>query len=100
MVKHLSAYNVGDPGSISGLGRSPGEGNGKPLQYSCLGNPMDREAWKATVLGAAKRVGHDLVTKNRNHHIKAYKVRNGVSSFHSTHPPQWKSILKVRFIYV
>ena len=61
---------------------------------------MHREAWKATVLGVAKRVGHDLVTKNRNHHIKAYKVRNGVSSFHSTHPPQWKSILKVRFIYV
>ena len=40
-----SAYNVGDPGSIPGLGRSPGEGNGNPLQYSCLENPMDREAW-------------------------------------------------------
>ena len=36
-----SAYNAGDPGSIPGLGRSPGEGNGNPLQYSCLGNPMD-----------------------------------------------------------
>ena len=36
-----SAYNVGDPGSISGLGRSPGEGNGNPLQYSCLENPID-----------------------------------------------------------
>ena len=40
-----SAYNAGDPGSIPGLGRSPGEGNGNPLQYSCLENPMDRGAW-------------------------------------------------------
>ena len=40
-----SAYSVGDPGSIPGLGRSPGEGNGNPLQYSCLENPMDQEAW-------------------------------------------------------
>ena len=40
-----SAYNAGDPGSIPGLGRSPGEGSGTPLQYSCLENPMDRGAW-------------------------------------------------------
>ena len=40
-----SASNAGDPGSIPGLGRSPGEGNGNPLQYSCLENPMDGEAW-------------------------------------------------------
>ena len=40
-----SASDAGDPGSIPGLGRSPGEGNGNPLQYSCLENPMDREAW-------------------------------------------------------
>ena len=40
-----SASNVGYLGSIPGLGRSPGEGNGNPLQYSCLENPMDREAW-------------------------------------------------------
>ena len=40
-----SAYNVGDLGSISGMGRSPGEGNGNPLQYSCLENPMDLGAW-------------------------------------------------------
>ena len=39
---------MGDPGSIPGLGRSPGEGNGSPLQYSCLENPMDRGAWQAT----------------------------------------------------
>ena len=40
-----SAYNVGDPGSTPGLGRSPGEGNGNPLQYSCPENPMDGGAW-------------------------------------------------------
>ena len=44
-----SACNAGDPGSISGLGRSPGEGNSSPLQYSCLENPTDRGAWWATV---------------------------------------------------
>ena len=49
----LSAYNVGDPGSIPGLGRSPGEGNGNPLQYSCLENPMEGGAWWATVHGVA-----------------------------------------------
>ena len=49
-----SASNVGDLGSIPGWGRSPGEGNGNPLQYSCLENPMDREAWQATVHGVAK----------------------------------------------
>ena len=49
-----SACNEGDLGSIPGSGRSPGEGNGNPLQYSCLENPMDREAWWATVHGVAK----------------------------------------------
>ena len=44
-----SACNAGDPGSISELGRSPGEENGNPLQYSCLENSMDREAWRASV---------------------------------------------------
>ena len=53
--------NEGDAGLIPGLGRSPGEGNGNLLQYSCLGNPMDRRAW-ATVNGVT-RIGHDLVTE-------------------------------------
>ena len=48
MVKNLPA-NAGDMGSISGLGRSPGKGNGNPLKYSFLENPMDRGAWRATV---------------------------------------------------
>ena len=49
-----SACNVGDLGSIPGSGRFPGEGNGNPLQYSCLENPMDGGAWWATVHGVAK----------------------------------------------
>ena len=50
----MSACNAGDLGSIPGLGRSPGEGNGNPLQYSCLENPMDKGAWWATIHGVAK----------------------------------------------
>ena len=49
-----SACNAGDPGSILGSGRSPGVGNGNPIQYSCLENPMDRGAWQATGHGVAK----------------------------------------------
>ena len=52
-VNNLPA-NSGNTGSIPGSGRSPGEGNGNPLQYSCLENPMDRGAWRATVRGVAK----------------------------------------------
>ena len=61
-VKSLCACNAGDPGSIPGSGRSPGERNGYPLQYSCLENSMDRGAWQATVHGVT-RVGHNWVTK-------------------------------------
>ena len=49
-----STCNAGDANSIPGSGGSPGEGNGNPLQYSCLGNPMDRGAWRATVHGVIK----------------------------------------------
>ena len=49
-----SSCNAGDPGSIPGSGRFSGEGNANPLQYSCLGNPMDRGAWWATVHEVAK----------------------------------------------
>ena len=55
--------NVGDMGSIPGWGRSPGGGNGNPLQYSCLENPMDRGAWCATVHGGHKRVEYNLAIK-------------------------------------
>ena len=55
----VSAWNVGDPSSIPELGRSPGEGNGNPLQYSCLENSMDGGAWWATWSLGLQRVGHD-----------------------------------------
>ena len=53
VVKNLPT-NAGETGSIPGSGRSPGEGNGNPLQYSCMGNPMDRGGWRAIVYGVAK----------------------------------------------
>ena len=65
------AYNAGDPGSIPGSERSPGEGNGNPLQYSCLENPTDKGAWWATV-HRVSRVGHNLVTNH--HHFPLWKV--------------------------
>ena len=61
-VSKESACSAGGRGLIPGWGRCPGEGNGKPLQYCCLENPMDGGAWWATVHWIA-RVGHDLVTK-------------------------------------
>ena len=57
-----SACNAGYLCSSPGSGRSPGEGNGNPLQYSCLENPMDKGAWRAAVYGVVG-VGHDLATK-------------------------------------
>ena len=62
-----SACDAGDLGSIPGSGRSPGEGNGCPLQYSCLENPMDRGAWRAAVPG---------VTKNQTQHTQCKTVTN------------------------
>ena len=61
MVKNLpaNAGNIGDPGLIPGLGRSSGGGNGNPLQYSYLENPMDRGAWRATQSMESQRVGHN-----------------------------------------
>ena len=59
-LKNLSA-NAGDLGSIPGLGRSPGVGNGNPFQYSCLGHPMERGAWQATGWGW-QTVRHDWAT--------------------------------------
>ena len=56
MVKNPPAI-AGDRGSVPGSGRSPGEGNDNPVQYSCLENPMDREAWQAIIHGVAKELG-------------------------------------------
>ena len=64
VVKNPHA-NAGDASSIPGWGRSPGEGNGNPLQYSCLEDPMDRGAWQARVHGGHKRFRDNLVTKQQ-----------------------------------
>ena len=64
-----SAYNAGDLGLIPGLGRSPEEGNGYPLQYSCLENPMDRGGWCATVHRVAKS---QTRLKQLSMHTKSY----------------------------
>ena len=68
IVGKESACNAGDLDSIPGSGRSPGEGNGNPLQYPCLEHPMNRGTWQATVHGAS-RVGHDSATKPSNHQV-------------------------------
>ena len=66
MVKNLPANegDAGDLGLIPGLGRSPGERNGNPLQYSCLENPMDRGAWRATIHRVAK--SQDMIERVNN----------------------------------
>ena len=70
VVKNPPA-SAGDEGSIPGLGRSPEEGNGNPLQYSCLGNPMDRGAWRATVHGVAKELDTTQQLNNNSKEIVA-----------------------------
>ena len=68
MVKNLPA-NAGDAGLIPGSGKSPGEGDSNPLHSSCLGNPMDSEAWWATVHGVTK--GSDTTEQLNNNNIKS-----------------------------
>ena len=79
MVKNLPA-NVGDASLIPGSGRSPGEGDGNLLQYSCLENPKDRGAWGATVHGVA-RVGHDSVTKQQETMVSQFLFETIVYPF-------------------
>ena len=67
VVKNQPA-NAGDSHLIPGSGRSPREGNGNLLQYSCLGNPMDRGAWCTAEYRVEKSVGHDLATKQQQHY--------------------------------
>ena len=62
-----SSWNSGDSGSIPGLGRSPGEGNSYSLQYSCLEDPLNRGAWRATVVLGVAKVRHNWVTEHTTH---------------------------------
>ena len=78
VVKNLSS-SAGGMGLTPAWGRSPGEGNGNPLQYSCLGNPTNKGVWWATVHGVGKRVGHNSATKQqRVYHI--FYIHSFVSS--------------------
>ena len=81
VVKNPPA-NAGKASSIPGLGRSPEEGNGNLLQYSCLGNLRDRGVWLATVYGIEKRVGHHLTTKQQNEYFHFF-IKNLSSNFYS-----------------
>ena len=82
-----SARNAGDPGSIPGLGRSPGEGNGNPHQYSCLENSMDGGAWWATVHGVTK-------SWTRPSDVTTSMIVVTLNVIHSLlHPPLVKSTL-------
>ena len=72
VVKNLPA-NAGDAGSVPGLGRSPAGGNGNPLQYSCLGNPMARRAWQATVQGVAEESDTTLRLNGNNSNKSTYE---------------------------
>ena len=73
VVKNLPA-NAGDVDSVPGSGRSPGQENGNPLQYSCLGNPVDRGAWQTTVHGIAKE--SDMTEHIHNHTQKIKAVNS------------------------
>ena len=88
MVKNPPA-SMGDTGSIPGLGRAPGEGNGNPLQCSCLENPMDRRAWQATVHGVAK----SQIWLNEQTTTKNTKPRTGLECAGVHRTASWMEIL-------
>ena len=70
----VNAGDTGDVGSISGLGRFPGEGNGNPLQYSCLENSVDRGAWRAAVHGVTKEL--DTIEQLTLHFTSYHQYRD------------------------
>ena len=103
MVKNLPA-NAGDireACSVPGSGRSPGGGSGNPLQYSCLENPMDRGAWRATGQGLKESDTTEAAhlqawTHARHAHMKIYrKVNSTGATISSSRIPQWKALVKL-----
>ena len=98
-----SVYNVGDPCSIPGLGRSPGEGNANPLQCSCLGNPMDGGAWWATVHGVAESDTTEWVYRYQFSIMWAGSLHCSFSFCIYTHPMVsflWRTLANSRAIFV
>ena len=86
-----SACNAGDPGSVPGLGRSPGEGNGNPLQYSCLGNHMDRGAWRAAIHGIAK--SWTRCVTDFHFHFFTFRLENMMTEIRNLMGlPRWRSV--------
>ena len=84
VVKNPPA-SAGDTGLITGLGRSPGGGNGNPLQYFCLENPMDRGAWRATAHGVAKEsdTTEQLSTNIHAHNLSKIVIVNRIVQMHA-----------------
>ena len=85
-----SACSAGALGSIPGSGRSSGEGNGNPLQYSCVENPMDRAAWQATIHGVA-RLEYDRAAKTLTFH-SCFTVQCDLAICIHISPPSWASL--------
>jgi len=92
-----SAEDAGDIGLIPGLGRCIGGGNGNPFQYSCLGNSMDRGAWRATVHGS-QRVRHNLTTKLQQQHGKS--IFNILGNCQTTILHSHSNVWKCRFLHI
>ena len=85
MVKNPPA-NIGDTGPIPGSGRSPGGGNGNPLQYSCLENPTDRGVWQIIVHGVAKELDRTMLMSTHRRWYLGSRDVEGVDSVSPGHP--------------
>ena len=90
-----SVCNVGDPGSIPGLERYPGEGNGSPLQYSCLENPMDRRVWSAIVNGVTKSQTWLKWLSTADILTETILFDSFLSLFYLSCKETWKSVLQI-----
>ena len=104
----MKKCNAGDAGSIPGSGRSPGEGNGNPLQYSCLGNLTDRGAWRATVHGVEKyliachrrsqNASDALGATEDAADVQGVKGKDNGSSYSQRAPPALRPVVRVFWV--
>ena len=108
MTRYVSACNAGDPGSIPGSGRSPGEGNDNPLQDSCLKNPWDRGVWWATVHKVAKNQTqlsnrahtHFSLQTIYGHLLVQYDKNNGIHVIFTYLKRKYEETANYHFIYI